>query len=342
VPLPRGLVARKAPHWAAAACALFYLSVLPAASPSKPAKSAARLIESEGQGPAVLWHEPQDIANRNLFYGPGGESHRPQGPLTFVKEDREGTSPKFDAIDQAGTKWKLKMGVEARPETVASRFVWAVGYFADEDYFLPAVRVQQMPRLHRGEKYVTGGVDVANVRLKRNPDSAKKIGIWHWAHDPFSGSRELNGLRTLMAVINNWDLKDKNLAVVQLTGDRPEQRYLVSDLGASFGTTGYDWTAGHSKGNLKAYAHSKFIKRVMPETVSFYVPSREIPLGVTLGRTWIGRNIPIADARWMGDLLGRLSPKQIRDAFRAAQYSDHDVEAFSRVVEERIAALRSL
>ena len=34
-------------------------------------------------------------------------------------------------------KWRVKLGVEARPETVASRLVWAVGYYANEDYFLP-------------------------------------------------------------------------------------------------------------------------------------------------------------------------------------------------------------
>ena len=57
---------------------------------------------------------------------------------------------------------------------------------------------------------------------------------------------------------------------------------------------------------------------------------------------WIGRNIPRADAKWMGSLLARLSPQQIRDAFRAAGYSGGDVDAFSKVLEQRIAALTDL
>ena len=38
-------------------------------------------------------------------------------------------------------KWKIKLGDEARPETVATRFLWAAGYFADEDYYLRDLRV---------------------------------------------------------------------------------------------------------------------------------------------------------------------------------------------------------
>ena len=34
-------------------------------------------------GVAVLWREPGDIASRNLFYGPGGETHALRGTFTF-------------------------------------------------------------------------------------------------------------------------------------------------------------------------------------------------------------------------------------------------------------------
>src|SRR5579862_2872690 len=84
-----------------------------------------------------LWREPKDISSENLFDGPGGKEHAPRGPFTFVKEDLEGTNPKYDVKDENNVKWKIKLGAEARPETVASRFVWAIGYHADEDYFLP-------------------------------------------------------------------------------------------------------------------------------------------------------------------------------------------------------------
>jgi hypothetical protein len=61
-----------------------------------------------------------------------------------------------------------------------------------------------------------------------------------------------------------------------------------------------------------------------------------------LGLKKIGRHVPREDALWMGQLLARLSPKQIRDAFRAGGYSPAETEAFAKAVEERIAILNKL
>jgi hypothetical protein len=56
----------------------------------------------------------------------------------------------------------------------------------------------------------------------------------------------------------------------------------------------------------------------------------------------LGRNVPRADAKWVGQLLARLSPAQIHDAFRAAGYSPEEIEAFSRLLEKRITELSDL
>jgi hypothetical protein len=280
-----------------------------------------------------------------LYYGPGGKAHVPKEPFTFLKEDMGGTSPKFDVIDANRILWKVKMGIEARPETVASRIVWAAGYFADEDYFLPELHVENMPRLSRA--HVSPDGTVHNVRLKKVPDENTRFDNWSWATNPFTGTREWYGLRVLMALINNWDLKDDNNLIYEVRGEHPERRYLIGDLGATFGTTGLNWGA---KGNLHAYERSKWILSVSADYVDFNVPSRPsidrilaIPDVVRrLGLIWIGRHIPCPDARWMGNLLSQLSPEQIRDAFRAGGYSADDVEGFSRVVERRIHELEQL
>ena len=170
-----------------------------------------------GSGPAALWRSPEDIASRNLFYGSGGKQDEPHPPFTFLKEDLSGTSPKFEVLDQDEVKWKVKLGAEARSETVAARLLWAVGYFTDEDYFLSNIRVEDMPRrLKRGQGLVEPGGLLQNVRLERAP-KGKKIGAWQWRHNPFTGTRELNGLRVMMALINNWDLKNQNTAVYILS-----------------------------------------------------------------------------------------------------------------------------
>jgi hypothetical protein len=308
-------------------------------------------VRITGKGLPVLWRSPEGIGARNLFYGPGGESDQPHGPFVFIKEDLEGSNPKFVVVDRDAVKWKVKLGVEARPETAASRLVWAVGYAADEDYFLPTLGVEGMPaRLQRGKRYVSPDGSTRNARLKRYVADEKKIGTWEWSNSPFTGTRELNGLRVMMALINNWDLKDENNAIYQKKSPVPEQIYRVSDLGASFGTTGFSWTRAESKGNLESYRHSQFIARVTAGYVDFKTPSRpaldhapEISSFNARRRLrWIGQEIPRADVRWIAGILARLSPDQIRDAFRAAGYSREEVEGFSKVVESRIAELRGL
>ncbi|HTT63235.1 MAG TPA: hypothetical protein VMG35_15375 [Bryobacteraceae bacterium] len=295
---------------------------------------------------AVLWRAPADIASRNLYYGPGGRKDVPRGTFTFVKEDLQGSNPKFVVRDQYGHKWKVKLGIEARPETVASRLVWAVGYSANEDYFVSNLHVQGMPaHLHRGRNLIGPDGWVRNVRLKREDE--KKAGHWRWRHDPFTGTRELNGLKVVMALINNWDLKDVNNAIYQ---DGDAQIYMVSDLGASFGAAGRAWPRQKAKGNLEVYERSRFIRKVTPLDVDFEAPARPSLIYVVNPKEYfsrlrlesIGRNIPREDARWIGDWLARLSPKQILDAFRAADYSPREAAAFAQVIERRIAVLTDL
>lgn len=298
-----------------------------------------------------LWRQP-DIPSENLFYGPGGQEHQPRGPFVFEKEDLEGTNPKFDVRDADGVKWKVKLGAEAHPETAASRFVWAVGYYADEDYFLDQIQVVGLPKhLHRGQDKIEHGGVMRDVRLKRQ-QSEKKVGGWNWRDNRFVGTRELDGLRVMMAMIDNWDLKDENNAVrdIQKPGDGVEREFLVSDLGASFGTTGRKISHEASKGNLDAYKKADFITDVQPNSVSFAVPSRpeailvlDVPeYASRVGMEWIGKDIPIQNVRWIAGLLGQLSDQQIRDAFRAAGYLGPELDGFTFTFEHRIAELKKL
>lgn len=309
-------------------------------------------VETTGKGPAVLWRNPADIASRDLFYGPGGQRNQPHGRFTFIEEDLDGSNPKFVVRDEDGVKWKVKLGTEARPETVASRLVWGVGYFANEDYFLPEIQVDNLPaHLHRGREYVSAGGMVRNARLKRYLKDEKKIGDWAWDENPFSGTRELNGLRTLMGLLNNWDLKDENNSVYEeQTTDGPERIYMTSDLGASFGEGRLTWPMRKAKGNVTQYEHSKFITAEQDDAIDlgsprppwlpfwFYRPEYKMRKGLV----HIGQDIPEQDALWLGHLMSRLSHAQISSAFRAAGYPPDQVEGFAGVVEERIAELNAL
>ena len=141
-------------------------------------------------GPQLMWTNPADIRSRDLYYGSGGATDVPGTHFSFLKEDLDGTNPKFDVKDEYGVKWKVKLGIEAKPETAATRIVWAVGYHTNEDYFVSQIRVNGMPaHLHRGRDLVGADGTVRDARLKRESPGEKKIGTWSWRDNPFSGTR---------------------------------------------------------------------------------------------------------------------------------------------------------
>jgi hypothetical protein len=304
------------------------------------------------------------METRDLYYGSGSRSREPRpGRYVFVEEDLDGDSPKFVVRDRTGTKWKVKVGREARPETVATRFVWAVGFATDEDYFVPALRVRDMPpKLRRGGEFVAPDGTVRDARWERM--DREKLRSWSWHNNDFEHTRELNGLRVMMALLNNYDMKEGQNAVYQRG---KEEVYVVSDIGATLGATGSRWPLVSKKGDLEAYGRSGFIRNVTDEYVDFVAPSWPMlggffpvlpipypwitaPVRLFGGKPapdvtrqfWIGKKIPRHHVSWISRLLSALSKNQIRDAFRAAHYSDDEIEGFSRAIERRIGELSEL
>jgi hypothetical protein len=107
----------------------------------------------------------------------------------------------------------------------------------------------------------------------------------------------------------------------------PEQIYLVSDLGASFGTTGFVLSHEKSRGNLSAYySHWGFIGSLTSDYVDFKAPSRSTliktfnpPVFIRGGDLrWIGRHIPRAAAKWIRQLL--VDSRRIRYAMRSTPH----------------------
>jgi hypothetical protein len=296
---------------------------------------------------AVIWRDPGRVASLNLLYGAGGRQHAPdaKGTFTFLKEDPLATSPKFDVVDRQGVEWKVKLGQEPQSETAAARFMWAAGYFVDEDYYLPELIVTGLPKLHRGEEFVSPDGTVRGARLERKLMNVEKRGEWDWFENPFVKTRELNGLRIMMALLNNWDLKDVNNSIYETGGQR---RYVVTDLGASFGNTGNSLT--RSKSAPQEYANSKFVEKRTSASVDFVLHSRpffltaiDVPNYQMRTRIEaVTKGIPLSDAKWLGRRLSLLSDAQIGDGFRAGGYTSDEVAIYTRAVRNRIAQLNAL
>jgi hypothetical protein len=293
----------------------------------------------------LLWQDRGNISELDLLGGPGGTDHQPGTHFKFLKESMSGTAPKFEVEDENGIKWKVKLGPEVKAETAATRLVWAAGYFVDEDYYRPEIQVDGLKRLSRGQNYVRDGNTVIGARLERHhggPDEAE----WSWFDNAFMGTREFNGLRVMMALINNWDLKDINNAVYSGPNNNI---YVVADLGAALGRTGN--TFRRSKGNAKDYASTSFVRKVSGQYVDLVLHSRPFLLTFIANLRYyrmrtkmetLTKHIPIDDARWVGSQLGHLSSNQISDCFRAGGFSPTEVNTYTRVVVQRIAVLNQL
>jgi hypothetical protein len=284
--------------------------------------------------PAVLWREPSDIASRDLFLGPGGEAMKPDlANVTFVSEDSQGYSVKWHVRDGAGQKWVAKLGNEARTETAAVRLVWAVGYVSEINYLSPCVHINGAPKPRKKvDRCENNGF--ANVRFEARPENVKRLETWAWKQNPFAETRELKGLVVLMALLNNWDLKDSNNKILQVQGadGTTELQYIISDLGATFGKTG--GFISHSRNEPEKYVKTKFVESVeRGNRVRFAFSGKQ---GELLD------HVTVADAKWIGSLLAQLSDAQLQDAFRAANFTPEEVQMLTPAVRARINQLVNL
>ncbi|MFL6334229.1 MAG: hypothetical protein ACJ754_13025 [Pyrinomonadaceae bacterium] len=220
-------------------------------------------------GTPVLWRAPDDIIARDLYNGPGGEAMRPDlRRVTFVKEETGGYSKKFRVRDAAGREWVAKLGKEAQSETAAVRLVWAVGYMTEVNYLAPCVRIEGAPKPGKDVETCEGG-GFANVRFEARPDNVKRLDEWKWSENPFVNTKELQGLVVMMALLNNWDIKDTNNKIIYVSGTdgrAGELRYIVSDLGATFGRVKLDvpvlWRIRRNRNDPEDYAKDEFLEDV--------------------------------------------------------------------------------
>ena len=270
----------------------------------------------------VLWQEPADLTSRDLFLGAGGEAMKPDlSKITFVKEETKGYSTKYRVRDGAGKEWVVKVGKEAQSDTVAGRLMWAIGFPTEISYLVPSVTID-------------GKGTFQNARFEARPEGIKRVSEWKWDDNPFKGRREFQGLKVMMLLLNNWDIKDTNNKILLVSNPQTgaaEHHYIISDLGATLGKTG--GVVGRSRNKPEDYAKSKFVKVVKRNQVFFIYNGK---------RGDVFSDITIDQAKWVAGLLARLSDQQIRDAFRAGNYSPEEIEVFTQALRARISELQGL
>jgi len=275
----------------------------------------------------VLARAPSDIAKRDLYWGEGGKALQPDlSKVTLIEKEKGGYSTKYRVRDGSGREWVVKLGKEAKGETAASRLMWAVGYLPDVNYLVPKVKVEGLNK------------PLENVRFGLRPKDIKRVDGWQWKKNPFVGSREFQGMKVMMALLNNWDIKDSNNKVAVVHNKKiadNELRYFVSDLGGSFGKVSHIPRFIYFKpdrNNPKAYAQTHLVDKVKDGRVDFHYK---------LKRKNLFKDITVDQAQWITGWLSRLSDRQLEDAFRSANYNPTEVRMMSRGVRARSNELQN-
>ena len=273
-------------------------------------------------GTPVLWREPSDIASRNLYLGPGGEPMKPNlSKVSLIEEKESSDSAKFRVRDGAGREWLVKVGGEAQAEVAASRMVWAVGYYTDISYLVPRVEI-------------AGKGSFENARFEARSKGIKRLDEWMWDDNPFAATNELQGLKLLLALLDNWNLKNENNKILFVREDEArtsELRYIISDFDVRLDKTGASPSVWHAPQGKPSIA--KLINRVKDNLVEFgYSGKHKERLA----------DITVAQAKWIGSWLARLSDGQVRDALRAGNYGAEQIPFLEKALRSRINELNHL
>ena len=298
------------------------LVLLALAHVAPPPRAAAQDGGRRPAGRPVLWREHASPASLDLYWGPGGRGMSPDlRRLTFLKEEKGGFSTKYRVRDASGRVWVAKVGKEAQSETAATRLLWAAGYMTEITYL---ARRATIP----------GKGTFQNVRFEARPESVEREGEWKWDENPFEGTREFQGLKVMMVLLNNWDIKDENNVLLQTDG---ELRYAISDLGATLGDTGkwpLLWRFTRSRNDPKGFRGDKIIDEVKTDgRVDFEFSGK---------KRGLFNDVTVEQARWAGRLLARLSDRQLSQAFRAANYTPAETRTLTAALRRRLNELTRL
>jgi hypothetical protein len=268
---------------------------------------------------AELWIAPEP--GRDLFYGIGGArlAPDPSAVYTVIDIKRSGFSRGYTVKDPHDREWSTKFPPEAPTEVTASRILWAVGYHQPPVYYLSQWNAAhapspnpQLPARFREKTPELHGLDATDP--------------WSYYHNPFVGTREMNGLLVLQAMLGNSDLKDLQnvIYVLREPFEAATRWYVARDLGQSFGRTG---VLDAPRGDPAVFEQTPFIKGIEGGKVRFDYRGRHRVLF---------ENISPGDVRWICRQLQSLTDAQWHDAFRAGGFPPPIAERFIRRIKQKI------
>lgn len=297
------------------------------------------LCTAAAQGTELIWRNPATVESLDFAAGVGGRGGVPQPPFTFHMEEPGGTAPKVIVTDARGRKWSVKWGEEVKAETFVSRLLWGTGYFAETTHFVAKGTIDSVgaisPRVEQFiDRAARGRFHDARFELRDNLELRMVPGkTWDLRSNPFEGKPEFNGLRLMIMLVSNWDIKGENMAIFELR-DKTHM-YGITDWGATMGRWGQ--IAGRSKWDCEGYTAQT------PEFVRTIDEEGGIEFGYTGKETQpVVSGIRQSDIRWLMQYLGRISDTQLTAALNASGASPDETACFKAALRARIDALRKI
>jgi hypothetical protein len=274
-----------------------------------------------------LWNEPRDLERRNLLWGGAPADHAPSKDVEYEvrKQDTTGYSGGYDVVGPDGREWDIKVGDEAQTEVVLSRILWALGYHQPKVYYVTGWKLAGTFE-DEGEP--------ARFRLDSDHDSE---GEWAWLENPFTNARAFRGLIAINLLLSNWDFKTSNNRIYVTKGpDGPVRRYVVQDLGASFGKPRLARSNKllallpgkvGTRNDIDDFEDTKLIRNIK---------GSEVTLDYRGAAGEILETMNVADVIWACELMNRLQDTQLDDAFEAAGYDPATRARFIAKIRSKI------
>lgn len=290
----------------------------------------------------VLWRAPSGIGIENWTCGSAGCDHAPAPPFHFEREDMEGTFPKLTVTDAKGRTWSVKFGIKVTPESFCSRFVAALGYIVEPSYYVASGKIEGARRFGRASDYVKSDGTFVRARFQLRDTTALEFlpkHAWSITDNPFRGTHQLAGLRVVLMLLSNWDVKDvrsgqesSNTALFR--GPDGQMLYSFFDWGSTLGRWG------------------SITRRTRNDCSGFRADSPHLITGVHddvvvwgySGKhdSEVRNGITVDDLRWLAPYLSAITSEQIRAGLKASGATDRQNDTCAEALESRIQEVQAV
>jgi hypothetical protein len=284
---------------------------------------------------AQVWRDTH-VADMDIRRGPDHDAPFTTGATvacTFFEKEYAGHTPKFGCRVAGDEVVKIRYGIEngeAYASVAATRLLWALGYGADQMYPVH-VECRGCPARVGGLKSGVTKFDVATIErpFPGHDIVAKSVGPgWSWSElDAVSekaGGAPLNqrdALKLLAVLLQHSDSKPEQQRLVCIDHGKSQEALascadpfmMVHDLGQTFGGANLLNRASVGSVNLEKWSSTPIWK------------DREHCIG-NLSRSQTGTlfdpMITEGGRKFLANLLGQLTDRQLRDLFEVARFAD--------------------